>query len=340
MQKYEENVLGTTQGVARPLKNVSVTVIDIASNAPASLFSDNGVTPLAQPVVTDENGYFGFYAADGKYRLTFSGSRITTFTRDIILEDPNDNPYATKSELAALSGATMIGYQRPYDGAFRTVAQAIDEATAANSAMILGTVLAGLSTATNAAITAADTILGALGKLQKQLTDWMAKKDATGGYAGLTAFAINTKNTGGTVTSTITNAATVARVYTMPDKDITVAGLADIAITKYAQTADQTITLAGGLTIAHGLGVAPKVVLGFIKCTVAELGYSVGDIIPMSLGTSLDNAAGRGATVTWDATNLNVRFGSGAFTIINKSNGALASPSLTTAWVFILRVLA
>lgn len=38
-------------------------------------------------------------------------------------------------------------------------------------ARVLATVLSGLSTATNAAITAADTVLSALGKLQKQITD-------------------------------------------------------------------------------------------------------------------------------------------------------------------------
>jgi len=39
---------------------------------------------------------------------------------------------------------------------------------------VLATVLTGLSLATNAAITASDTVLGALGKLQKQITDHLA----------------------------------------------------------------------------------------------------------------------------------------------------------------------
>jgi len=39
------------------------------------------------------------------------------------------------------------------------------------AARVLATVLSGLSTATNAAITSADTVLSALGKLQKQITD-------------------------------------------------------------------------------------------------------------------------------------------------------------------------
>jgi hypothetical protein len=227
MQKYEENLLGTVQGVARPLKNVSVAVTDM-TGAPALLFSDDGATPISQ-LTTDENGYFAFKAADGKYLLTFSGSRIATFTREIILEDPADNPYVVKSDLAAFSGATMIGYKRPSDGALLTVSSAIDSISASNSNTILGTLLAGLSTATNAAITTADSILVAFGKLQKQITDWINAKDATGGYAGLTLFKINFKNAANTFTSFLTNANTAARTYTFPDKDGTVAMVADIA---------------------------------------------------------------------------------------------------------------
>lgn len=39
------------------------------------------------------------------------------------------------------------------------------------TARVLGTLLAGLSTATNAVITASDSVLSSLGKLQKQITD-------------------------------------------------------------------------------------------------------------------------------------------------------------------------
>lgn len=45
---------------------------------------------------------------------------------------------------------------------------------------------------------------------------------------GLTAFKINFRNIANTITSFFTNSNTVARTYTFPDKDITVAGLIDI----------------------------------------------------------------------------------------------------------------
>ncbi len=57
-----------------------------------------------------------------------------------------------------------------------------------------------------------------------------ANKDATGGYPGLTLFKINFKNAANTFTSFFTNAATAARTYTFPDKDLTVAGIVDIPV--------------------------------------------------------------------------------------------------------------
>jgi hypothetical protein len=54
-------------------------------------------------------------------------------------------------------------------------------------------------------------------------------KDASGGVPGLTLFNLNLKNVAGTITSWFTTAATVARTWTMPDKDGTVAVLSDFA---------------------------------------------------------------------------------------------------------------
>lgn len=44
------------------------------------------------------------------------------------------------------------------------------------TARVLGTLLTGLSTVTNAVITASDSVLTALGKLQKQITDLVTSK--------------------------------------------------------------------------------------------------------------------------------------------------------------------
>jgi len=58
-------------------------------------------------------------------------------------------------------------------------------------------------------------------------TEKISNKDASGGYAGLTMFALNCRNVADTVTSLLTNTATAVRTWTMPDKDGTVSLLDD-----------------------------------------------------------------------------------------------------------------
>jgi len=69
-----------------------------------------------------------------------------------------------------------------------------------------------------------------------------ANKDASGGYAGLTLFKLNLRNAANTITSFFTTAATVARTWTMPDKDGTVAMTSDITGTNSGtNTGDQNL---------------------------------------------------------------------------------------------------
>ena len=74
------------------------------------------------------------------------------------------------------------------------------------------------------------TINGAalLGSTADLLLEQTANKDASGGYAGLTLYKLNLVNVAGTVTSFVTNTATLARTWTMPDKDGTVAMTSDV----------------------------------------------------------------------------------------------------------------
>lgn len=66
-------------------------------------------------------------------------------------------------------------------------------------------------------------------------------KDASGGYAGLTLRKLNLKNAAGTITSWFTTAATIARTWTLPDKDGTVAMTSDITGTNSGiNTGDET----------------------------------------------------------------------------------------------------
>lgn len=117
----------------------------------------------------------------------------------------------------------------------------------------------------------------------------------------------------------------------------------DIPFHKAYESAQQTITSAGALTLAHGLGVKPKHIEAAIQCTTAEQNYSIGDEIvigadDMSLAVA---AAGAGISCVPDATNLNIRYGSSAsaFHHLNKTTGA--SANLTNGnWKLVMRAWA
>lgn len=90
MEKYQNNVLLSPGGIAVP--SASVLVTNYPAGTTATIYSDNGVTPAANPLTTDANGAFGFYAADGHYSLQITGNvggvAITPVTvNDVILQD-------------------------------------------------------------------------------------------------------------------------------------------------------------------------------------------------------------------------------------------------------------
>ena len=84
----------------------------------------------------------------------------------------------------------------------------------------------------------------------------------------------------------------------------------------------QTITLAGALTLAHGLGAAPRIYQLRMICQTAELGYSIGDILAYG---AIHNIA----SIVPDATNLNVRYNSAIWTVPHKTTGV--STNITAA---------
>lgn len=94
----------------------------------------------------------------------------------------------------------------------------------------------------------------------------------------------------------------------------------------------QTITSAGTLTLAHGLGAVPAIVQCRLICGTTDLGYSVNDEVYVDFGP-LSNTTSRGASVVPDATNLNIRFGSDsfAFSLLNKGTGTVGNAT-NSSW--------
>lgn len=118
MIKYEDNLAARINGNnLQPLAGAEVRVTDKATGLPAALYQDDELTPIPQPLITTNTGYFSFKAANGEYLLSFSpgpnSSRFDGFTRDCELYDADDVPNPVSvvlSSLGAEDGAGKVGY--------------------------------------------------------------------------------------------------------------------------------------------------------------------------------------------------------------------------------------
>lgn len=105
------------------------------------------------------------------------------------------------------------------------------------------------------------------------------------------------------------------------------------------ESAQQTITVGGSLTLAHGLGAQPKSYAAFLLNVTAEGGYSIGNELAINPGINTDTGPGRGVSLVPDATNINVRFGSdGSYciAILRKDTGATFGINAAN-WKLIIR---
>lgn len=103
------------------------------------------------------------------------------------------------------------------------------------------------------------------------------------------------------------------------------ASLGALAFQASYASAEQTITLGGSLTLAHGLASTPRVVMAYLRCATAELGYAVNQETQCMAASSSAAASGAGSHILAlvpDATNINVRFPATAITIGNYTTGA------------------
>lgn len=93
MQRYFD-VVQNRQGKALP--GVTVTVYDVNNNL-ATLYSDASFTPAPNPLLTNSDGEYAFYAANGTYsvQLILSGY-VNEVKPGIVLFDPSDGQTANQ----------------------------------------------------------------------------------------------------------------------------------------------------------------------------------------------------------------------------------------------------
>lgn len=105
-------------------------------------------------------------------------------------------------------------------------------------------------------------------------------------------------------------------------------------ISKKYSSGNQTITAAGLLTLAHGLGVKPKLLQACLVCVVADIGFLVNDEVALNMCDNGGGAAGTGQDITCDETNVYVRFGGAAasYKLLNKTTGAFIAITANTSW--------
>jgi hypothetical protein len=109
------------------------------------------------------------------------------------------------------------------------------------------------------------------------------------------------------------------------------------------ESAEQTISTGGTITIPHSLSSEPLIIQGHIVCKTAELGFSVGDKLIVSPNTG-DTGADTNYNIEFGDTNIIVQYGDGSgtsgrvFVAVNSSGNGV---SLTNAnWRLVVRAYA
>lgn len=270
-----------------------------------------------------------------------SGSEAITAeqVKTLYESNPDTNAFtnAEKIKLGGIETGAQVNVATNISQGTRT-----DTAVSINSSTGTGATLVGASTTEAGIMTAADKVKlngVATGATANQSDAYLLNRaNHTGTQSISTVSGLQTTLDGKQATLVSTsNIKTVNGESILGSGNLVVN--ASGVFTKEYVSSPQTITSAGSLSLAHGLGDYPKLVTFYLQCTVADQGYSVGDRVEgIGFYSAAASSLSRGVSVVPGTSELFVRFGSStpAFGHLNKSTGAFVAFS-NTSWTITFR---
>jgi hypothetical protein len=212
---------GITGGVALGNSTVQFSGVKLKAGKRYALHiegSGSSIVGLTTNWLYDSKGYDGGF---GGQDINFSGA-----SNDIIIQCDGQNRYIGLNYFGAGSGYTITRFSIKEISKKEYQLQ-IPGYLAMNDAARL-TALANnaywVEFKSNPEISEIDGLSAALDSKENK-----SEKDTANGYIGLDGWKIKFRNLANTFTSFLQNTATAARTYSWPDKDITVAGVDDVA---------------------------------------------------------------------------------------------------------------
>ena len=129
--KHYDTLADTSTG--RPIPGAVVVVTMYPSNAAATIYEEDGDVTAA-PIVTDKDGFYSFYAGEGRYNLAFHYGETVRIVQDVTdpcgsgIPGPASSGYILLSSYASLAAlVTAVG---PANG--QTVGLDVDATVTAN----------------------------------------------------------------------------------------------------------------------------------------------------------------------------------------------------------------
>lgn len=86
-------------------------------------------------------------------------------------------------------------------------------------------------------------------------------------------------------------------------------------------------------TQAHGLSATPHMVIGYMECLTAELGYSIGDRVSYQ---NAEQASARGVTIEYDATNVVIIINDTTAAGLNRKDTSASANITAGNWKFVV----